>query len=128
MKNDLSMIFEKILTLIDYQDDKKAFIAEFMGFCLQKSLIDYLTMLPEARKHELQHILQEKDPAKVQELLEPYIATEEFTKLLQENTQKLFQDYCRTILPTLSEEQKNSLENYFSSLMPEQSSIISRNG
>ena len=124
MNSDIRTILEKIVTIIGYQKDKSAFINEFMDLCMRKALVDYMNLLPEERKKELQKILLESDPNKLKEQLEPYLETEEYKKLLQENTQKLFQDYFEAIMPTLSEEQKNSLDLYFTSLISGKSSVL----
>jgi len=127
MTKDFKSVIEKVLTLVGYQDDKDAFVNEFMSLCMRKSLADYGELLPEERKKILQQILQESDPSKVKEEIEPYITTEEFGKILTQNTQMLLQDYFQTIMPTLSEEQKKNLDAYFASLKADQVSAASQN-
>jgi succinate dehydrogenase flavin-adding protein (antitoxin of CptAB toxin-antitoxin module) len=116
MNNNITSVIEKVLTLIGYQEDKNTFTNQFLDLCMQKSLSDYMEGLPETRKVELQRVLQESDPEKLKVQIEPYVATEEFAKIFNKNVQDLLQDYFRTIMPTLSEEQKNSLDTYFTSL------------
>ena len=116
MSDEIKSIIEKVLTLIGYEDDKDAFINEFMNLCMQKSLVDYKNVLPEARKKELHQILQGSDPTIVKEQIGPYIKTEEFVQLFTKNIQEFLQDYFQTIMPTLSLEQKNGLDTYFTSL------------
>lgn len=110
------LLLENVLTIIGYADNKNYFIEEFARLCFQKTLADYQKLLSENRRKELVHILYQNDVIKLQEQLEPYVISEEFSKLLQENSQKLFQDYLDTILPKLSEEQRNNLDSYLSEL------------
>lgn len=61
MNSEFKTILKKILTLIDYKEDKETFVNEFINLCVQKTLIDYQEMLPEERKKHLQQIFQESD-------------------------------------------------------------------
>jgi hypothetical protein len=126
MDNDLKLILEKILTIIGYQNDKSKFIEAFMNLCMQEALAEYVPLLSEERKKELQTILQDQDPNKLREQLRPYIETEEYQKLLLENTQKFLLDYLKTITPELSEEQKNEMSSYFLSFTTDQASVPSQ--
>ena len=70
--------------------------------------------MPEERKKAVLAVLQEQDQNILKEQLHPYISTEEYEKLLEENTKKLLQDYLETIMPTLSQEQENEINAYLS--------------
>jgi hypothetical protein len=120
MGSDVESILDKILNILGYKEDRVAFIQEFMNLCMRGAFVEYMKVLSEDRRNELQQILLEQDPVKVQEQLEPYMTTEEYKKLLQESTQKLFQEYLEKVMPILSEEQKNNLYNYLATLTPTQ--------
>lgn len=120
MESNVEEILEKILTIIDYKEDKNAFIEEFMNLCIRGAFVEYLKILSYDRKTELQQILQENDPLDLKEKLEPYMITEEYKSLVQESSEKLFQEYLDKITPIISEEQKNNLTAYFATLTAHQ--------
>lgn len=122
MEDNVEEILEKILTIIDYKDDKSAFIQEFMNLCVRGAFVEYLKILPQERNIELQQILQENDPLDIKERLEPYMTTEEYKQFLQQSSQTLFQEYVDKILPIITEEQKNNLNAYFATLTSNQQS------
>jgi hypothetical protein len=117
---DAVKILESILDIIEYKNDKAAFIDEFMDLCVRGALVEYMELLSESRKREFKQILLEKNPVRMKEQLEPYMKTEEYKKLLQESSENLFQDYLEKIMPIISEEQKNKLYTYFSSISENQ--------
>jgi hypothetical protein len=116
MEQEVRQVLERVLTIIDYKDDKESFINEFITLTMQKALIEYSHLLSVGRRHEFQHILHKRNSHRLKEALEPYIATEEFIHLFQERAQKLFQAYMEAILHQLTEEQKKHLYKYFNSL------------
>ena len=126
MNTNIKSLLEKMLSIIEYQNDRDAFINEFIDLCTQTAFLEYMNLLPEERKREVQQILHEKKSEKLKENIEPYIETEEYKRLLQENTKKLFLDYLETIMPTLSEEQKNNLDSYLSSIKPATQQVSSQ--
>jgi len=121
----IKIFLDQVLTIINYQKDKDFFTNNFISFSIQKSLEEYIELLPEERKNEIQSLLNENDPNELQEKIKPYIQTEEYKNLLQENTKKLFLDYLGAIMPTVSEEQKSKLEAYFLSFKPDQPMVSS---
>lgn len=111
--NNIKIFFEQILTIINYQNDKAFFINNFISLCIQKSIEEYIELLPEERKKVVQSLLKENDSNELQEKIRPYMITEEYKNLFQKTINKFFQDYITAIIPTLSEEQKSKLEAYF---------------
>lgn len=126
MHNNVEEILEKVLTIIDYKEDKYAFIEEFMNLCIRGAFVEYLKILSYDRKTELLQILQKNDPLDIKEKLEPYMITEEYKALVQESSEKLFQDYLDKIMPIISEEQKNNLYAYFATLTTNQEQTPSK--
>lgn len=107
---------KEVLDIVDYTDDKDMFIMEFSRLFIEQALKDYLNLLPEEQKNLLQkQLTQEKDPLKLQSLLEPHMKTNEYQNLMQQNWEKLFQSYLETITPNLSQEQKTKLDIFLSS-------------
>ena len=112
--------------MTDYKDEQDAFISEFVDFCSEKAFKEYVALLPSARQRALKKILHKRDPQIVEDLLEPYTSTEEFIDLFEEQAEKLFQNYLKTILHELKETQKNSLYKYFTALEAGQKPLSSQ--
>lgn len=116
MQKDFKTILLNTLEIIGYQNNKELVVTKLMDSCINDSLNNYMDLLPLNRQKEFHHILYEINPIRGKELLEPYLATEEYKKIFKEQSQKIMLDFFTNILPTLSENQKNHLDTYFKSL------------
>ncbi len=87
---------EKLLTIIGYNDDKDAFISDFIAVCAQKTLFDYLNTLSE-----------EEGKLVTQEML---LANDEYAKLFQKNLTEQLESYLEEMMPILSDEQLESVD------------------
>ncbi len=102
---------QKLLTVIEYKDDKDAFIDEFIGLCVQKTLSDYLDSLSEEEKKLV-----------TQEML---LANDKYAKLFQKNLEEQLKSYLQEIMPTLSEQQIGGVTNLLMIMGPQDTSVNS---
>lgn len=110
MQQDPKQILLQVLTIIDYADEKEAFAEEFLQICHEQAMADLLTSLTEEQKKVLQRTTD------IQTTLAQIIPSEQLNKALKEATKIQFQDYLKTIKPSLSQVQKDKLNTFFSSL------------
>lgn len=112
---DPVIILNKVLTIIDYQDNKERFIEEFHKVCLQQAFLEIIDLISEEKKIELKQSLEgKKEQQEIASILQTFVSKEEYSSRLQRVTQEYFKDYLDTILPTISEQKKEELYNYLS--------------
>lgn len=118
-QSDPKQILLETLEIIDYQKDKNAFAEEFMGVCQQEALALLLESLPENRRGQFAQDINGKEALtreKSQAIIKEYFHPEEISKALQKASKEQFQSFLETIVPTLSPEQKEKLQQYLASL------------
>jgi hypothetical protein len=116
---DPKEILLNVLTIIDYKDDKETFANQFLQLCMQRALVDIVEALPQDQQKTIQEeVTPDKKPEEVQQILQRYFSQEQYLQQLQLSTQALFQDYIQTITPTLSDDQKQKLQQYLTSIIP----------
>lgn len=117
MNNNPALILTKVLSIIEYKDDKKIFIREFLILCLQQTIIELIKNLPKEQQSSLnKELLNQKDKEIISRVAQKYFPDGQFNNRLLIVTQKLFTDYIETVIPVLSGNQKNSLLFYLSSI------------
>ena len=93
MKNDPVQILTRVLTIIEYKDDKNAFIQEFLNLCLNQALMETLKDLPKEKQLSLnQELKNQKGREKISQIVKSYIPDGLYEKFLSQATQKLFTD------------------------------------
>lgn len=90
MDKELNQVILQILTIIDYADDKDAFAAELLQLIQQKAFVSFLQSLPQDKQ-------------------------EAYNKIASDTLKDAFAEYTKTIQVTLSEEQKQKLQQYLNS-------------
>jgi hypothetical protein len=88
-------ILSNILDIVNYLEDKQAFINQFSETCIKKGLADVQSSLPE-----------DSD----------LISKDQYKKAIQDATSDLFLDFLKSIEPTLTTDQSYALDNYLASL------------
>ena len=112
MKPDFKNILLEVLNIIDYKDDKEKFTNEMLQLAHDEAIVALLEKLPLCKKEELKKSFSRAlTPEEAKDIIEHYTTFEEYKKSLQKTSDKLFQDYILTILPTLSKDQKQKLED-----------------
>ena len=112
-------ILIRVLTIINYQEDKDKFANDFLDLCLKKALVDMMESLPEEKKTEVRARFSANiTPEEAAKVMQIYFTPQQYMQNLQNATQYLFQDYLKNIMPSLSEAQKAELQQYLTSLIP----------
>jgi Na+-translocating ferredoxin:NAD+ oxidoreductase RnfG subunit len=107
---------EKILTIVNYEGDKDAFITSYLALCQQNTLIALLEDLSEEERTSLEQKLDAKTtPEEKQEVLKSQFSEEQLTEASYNETKKSFGEIMQKLLPTLDDNQKNQLKQYFES-------------
>lgn len=116
--NDPKQILIKILEIIGYSEDKDKFATEFLQNVSLQSLLDLFNTLAQDKKDQMQKdvSLAGNDPQKLQEILKNYFSQEQIDTALQNSSKNAITEYIKTIEPTLSDVQKQSLANYFNEI------------
>lgn len=111
MKQVPEQILRHVLTIVGYKGDKGEFIEEFINLCKQQAFVDMHQALSPEKVKSLRSAVEEKEIN-----VSDYFSKEVAQTALTNATQKHFGEYIQSILPTLSEDQKNELDFYLSSL------------
>ena len=115
MQNPLAKTIEEILEIINYQQDRQKFAEEFADSCAQLALIEALEGKPEEFKTVVNDQLsQAKTPEDVAGVIKENFDQEEFTKILFKISFEQIENFVNKIGPSLSQETRNNLADYFS--------------
>ena len=110
---DTTQILTKVLTIIDYQDDKQQFIDQFSSQCIRLAIITAIDSLPKEKKDELlKQINSKQSLEETRGILQKYISEKSFQEYVMQTSQKQFEDYIETIIPKLTQVQKSTLLSY----------------
>lgn len=115
MNQDPKQAILQVLDAIGYENDKEKFVDEFLVLCLQKALTNLMEKLPQDKQYQLIHKMSLTPPEKKQNILSEYFQKDKFDSAVKEASQSTFEDYLKTIIPTLKDDQKNKLEQILSS-------------
>lgn len=103
-----------ILTHAGYQGNKEAFIEKFFLYAMKKAFVDFATKLPLAVQSDLQNkITAAQDTKSITEILQPYMESRRFQRVFMRAFSVLEEEYIKSLLPTLSQEQRANLKKYF---------------
>lgn len=107
-------IVSKILDIISYQGDRKQFTKNFLEICYKEALISYIQNLPESKQIELKKEIEADKSYK--EILNRFLGDQGFASTVSKAMESVISDYIKTLNPTLSQDQKDKLYSYLSSL------------
>lgn len=112
MENPVYIFLEKVLTIIDYRDDKNLFIDKFLELAIQKTNQLLIDNLPDAVQKQLNE--NSHNAADFASLLSRHIPSDKYQQELASQISQQFEEYIETILPTLEREKKNTLLEFLS--------------
>lgn len=120
MRNPKDVLL-KILEIIEYTEDKDNFTDAFLKNIYLQSVSDLASNFTQDKELEVKSKLSQVDsPERLEEILRTHFTGEEINEALKTSSYNAIQEYIKTIDPTLSNEQKQSLRNYFQTLTPSQ--------
>lgn len=104
-------ILVKILDAIDFQDDKEAFVKEFLELIYAQAVTDLVATLPQTEQDEIKNAFQveEKNAETLGAVMKAHFSHEQGEKALQEATEKTVADYLEYIDSSLSDEQREKI-------------------
>ncbi len=111
---DPNQIIKRVLEIIDYQGDKELLTKNLMEACQVQAVKRLVDRLPEDKKAQFEDA--GSDPSPLAESLRQTFSEEETKEALRKASEKVFADYLNTLIPTLSESQKSSLDSYLNTL------------
>lgn len=107
----------KILEIINYQDNRDVFADDFLFLIQQEMLARLIESLSEEKRQELERELGEKpSPELIHTLLNKYFSEQQKAETTEQVTAETFKDFFKSIIPTLSGQQKTKLQAYLDSL------------
>lgn len=114
--NEKTILFD-VLNIIDYKDDKIAFVDKFFSYIYIEAIAEITTQLsPEEQKKLGDELQKAQDEEAQKAAVLRYLSKEAFDKRLTAITQAQFSDYLDTIYPTLTKEKQEELNTYLSTL------------
>jgi len=117
--NDLKVFLINFLDTINYPDEKQEFINKFLSAIYLETIEELIKTLPQQKQNLINQTLESaKTPALLQQAVNNTFDQTLLNKTLQSKSQKLFAEYLETINETLTEEQKNKLQEYFTPFKP----------
>lgn len=118
-KFNIREILERVLQVIGYEDDHNDFINNFIIMCAKRAHSLLISTLSEEKQYEfIEKINQQATHENVNIIIQDYFSAKVYDQYMIIATQELFNDYLITILPILSNKQKNELQTYIFSFIP----------
>lgn len=115
MYENLLSLLSSVLTIINYPNNKKKFIADFQQVCRQYAVLALVNELPKEKQEELKKKLQSIISGQIgKQIILSYFSQELYKTTLDQFAQKIFQDYIADISPNLSQEQIKELNRLLS--------------
>jgi hypothetical protein len=110
-------ILTQVLTIINYPNDKDAFIQEFGDTCIKSGLKEVTeTLSPEKRDELFAKIQNVSDTAQAEAIIGQYVNITDYQEAVQNATSTLFENFLTEIEPELTDEQADALDTYLASL------------
>lgn len=104
-------ILLKILDIIEYKDDKEVFSDKFFNVIAQQTVGDLIFTLPPEKKTIVEaRMKEEQDAARLKEIFHATFTEKEINAMMERVTHRAFQDYTKAILPVLTAQQKQKLQ------------------
>jgi hypothetical protein len=110
---DPKNILEQILTIVNYEGDKDAFIANFIALCQQNTILALLEGLSQNEQIAFQQQLDLKTTNEEKEqFLGSYFSEEKISEASLVVTKDSFEEMIKELLPTLNITQRDSFEQF----------------
>ena len=107
-----------ILVITGYDGDKELYITQFLNLCQIDIVNELFERIPPQKQemlaNDLKAITVYED---LQDALKKHFAAEEISIISSNVTQKLFGEVLQKVLPTLTNEKKEKLKEYFKNLV-----------
>ena|SRR3989344_8933650 len=119
--NDLRIFLSNFLNTINYPESKEDFINKFLSAIYLETIDELIKTLPQDKQALISQKLESaKTPEFLQQVVNNNFDQNLFNKTLQKTSERLFREYLETINETLTDEQKDKLQEYFASFKPKE--------
>ena len=106
-----------ILSIIEYSGNKELFVKDFFDIAIKRAFATFIqNKSPEEQEKLQQQFAAHTTPEPMQQLIDSYLQQGEYADLLNITLKDLLYDFLQTIYPTLSDAQKQKLDNYITSV------------
>lgn len=109
-----------MLDIIGYREDKEVFANEFLKNVYLQSVQDLIKALPQEQQGIKDKIVAAKTPEELDKIVKVSFSSEDIDKALSLSSQNSMSEWIKTVIPTLSLEQKQKLQEYFAIFQAEQ--------
>lgn len=115
---DSKQILLRILEIIGYSEDKDKFATEFLQNVSLQALLNLFNTLSQEQKDKIQQQITSAndDASKIQQALNQFFTQDQLAQAIENSSKNAVTEYIKTIEPTLSDPQKQSLANYFNEI------------
>ncbi len=120
INNNAKDIILKMLDIIGYREDKEVFANEFLKNVYLQSVQDLIKALPQEQQGIKDKIVAAKTPEELDKIVKVSFSSEDIDKALSLSSQNSMSEWIKTVIPTLSLEQKQKLQEYFAIFQAEQ--------
>lgn len=118
MNNDPKKIITQVLEIIGYEDDKESYTNSFLELCYQKALLVLIDKLSEEKQQQLNQRLSLTSADEKRKLFEEYFSKEDIEEAMKNAAKVTFEEFIKSVEPTLNDDQRNKLTDYLNSLNP----------
>lgn len=115
-------ILLKILDIVGYEKDKKKYVDDLIVIFQSRAITKLARSFPVQKQDELK-LLAKSDPKKCLEQIVQESGQDKYVEVLRESAKTSMTELLNTLMPTLSEKQKEDLKTYFASLSPSSVSL-----
>ena len=110
-------VLYKILEIIDYKNNKEAFVQKFLTICKQEAIYNCLDNLPQGIQEQIKKEIQNLSVDECIKVLQKHISQEQFQKELQSTSNNTLKEYVTSIAYTLSKGQKEKLKAFVEAII-----------
>lgn len=117
----LQEILFTTLDIIGYKEDKKAFVADFIQICLQHIVANLMQSLSPEQQQSLEKAQGNLKILNLEEKINHInnvmgVSKKDIQQLAMKINKGLFDEYIKTIIPTLNPTQKSELEVFLETI------------
>jgi hypothetical protein len=118
-QQDPREILSKILEIIDYPNDKDAFINQFIITCKKQAVLDLISSLDPQKQDQLKDALSTPSTEiEITQIFQLFFSDQDYQDALTNASENTLKKLLEMILPDLNPKQRAELKELLSSLLP----------
>jgi hypothetical protein len=111
MNNTTEDLIGKVLEISHFEGDRQAFIDEFISNIQFEALLNVINGNTAKKEEWLRSLNRMEKPEQIQQFISENISNEDYTREIEAVSEKTTADYLRTIVGSLTENQKQQIED-----------------